>query len=223
MDECNPVARSLAIPPASQLPPELLRLLCGPIWEIIALICRFRDGRLAPRASYDFEQKLYELLREVGRVIVQWSYNGHEAGGGEVLPARLRVEGVWYRRNTRKTANRCVATLFGTITLMRFGYRPIDELVPGLFPLELRLGLEAARATPALAAMALSLSKGPGWAARRPVHPAVGTPDATPGPRRLLVGALAPQGHRLTRRRDGRASSHGAGVQGPGAARGGLR
>jgi hypothetical protein len=151
MDESNPVARSLAIPPASQLPPELLRLLCGPIWEIIALICRFRDGRLAPRASYDFEQKLYELLREVGRVIVQWSYNGHEAGGGEVLPARLRVEGVWYRRNTRKTANRCVATLFGTITLMRFGYRPIDELVPGLFPLELRLGLEAARATPALA------------------------------------------------------------------------
>jgi hypothetical protein len=141
----------LAIPPLSLLPLDLLRRLVEPFGEVARLVLGFRGGDPTPQSTYDFEHKLFELLREVGRVIVQWSYNDREPEGRESLPAGLLRAGVCYRRNDRKTANRNVATLFGTITLLRFLYRPIDELVPSLFPLEIRLGLEAGRATPALA------------------------------------------------------------------------
>lgn len=90
----------------------------------------------------------------LGRCIVQWAYNDCEPQARELLPTRLQCGGVWYQRNDRKTANRNVATLFGKVTLMRFLYRAIEERVPCIFPLELRLGLvglERGRATAALA------------------------------------------------------------------------
>jgi hypothetical protein len=152
--QCTALAPLLAIPSLSLLPLDLLRLLLGPIREVALLVGRFRGSEPTPQAARDFERRLFELLREVGRVIVQWAYNDREPEGpGErdLLPRQVMLAGVWYRRNGRKTANRNVATLFGTITLMRFLYRPIDELVPCVFPLELRLGLEVGRATPALA------------------------------------------------------------------------
>lgn len=155
MTQCTALAPLLAIPPLSLLPLDLLRRLLVPAREVALLVIRFRGSEPTPQSTRDFEQKLFELLREVGRVIVRWAYNDLEPGGGprarDLMPKRLLFAGVWYRRNGRKTANRHVATLFGTITLMRTLYRPIDELVPCLFPLELRLGLEAGRATPALA------------------------------------------------------------------------
>ena len=44
-----------------------------------------------------------------------------------------------------------MATLFGTITLWRMLYQDVHGVEPSIFPLEIRLGLEAGRATPALA------------------------------------------------------------------------
>ena len=44
-----------------------------------------------------------------------------------------------------------MATLFGTITLWRYLYQPLDGIEPSIFPLEIRLGLEAGLATPARA------------------------------------------------------------------------
>src|SRR5512144_620453 len=77
--------------------------------------------------------------------------------GGNILaircrfaPSHLRFDGDWYRRRA-KTPNRCVATLFGTITLWRYLYQPIHGVERSIFPLEIRLGLAAGRATPALA------------------------------------------------------------------------
>lgn len=65
--------------------------------------------------------------------------------------------GVWhqrqgYRRLGRRTRNAHVATLFGTLCLLRFGYRCWEAGVQEHcnFPLELQLGLRA-RVTPALA------------------------------------------------------------------------
>ena len=66
------------------------------------------------------------------------------------MPGHLWFEGECYRLRTR-TANRSVATLFGTIVLWRFRYEPLERGFGCLFPLEIRLGIEAARATPALA------------------------------------------------------------------------
>jgi hypothetical protein len=150
MKECTVVALLVAMAPFS-LPLELPRRLFGPVREIVRLICRFRRIEATPRSAFEFEQRLCQLLREVGRRIVEWAYNDREAGDRNRLPTRIEHDGIWYQRNDRKTANRNVGTLFGTITLMRFLYRPIEELVPCVFPLEIRLGLEAARATAALA------------------------------------------------------------------------
>ena len=66
------------------------------------------------------------------------------------MPDHLRFDGDWYRRRD-KTPNRRVATLFGTITLWRYLYQPIHGVERSIFPLEIRLGLAAGRATPALA------------------------------------------------------------------------
>jgi hypothetical protein len=148
------LAPLLAIPPLSLLPLGLLRRLIGPVGQVVRLVLRFRGSEPTPQSTYDFEHGLLDLLREVGRVIVQWAYNDREPEACESLPGQLFFARVCYRRNSRKTANRDVATLFGTITLLRFLYRPVEELVPCIFPLELRLGLVGpgrGRATAALA------------------------------------------------------------------------
>jgi hypothetical protein len=149
--DCTPAAALLAIPPFSLLPVELLQRLWGPVCEIVRLICQFRGFDSTPRLACDFERRLCELLREVGRVIVECVYNDREPQTRDSLPTQIRLAGVWYQRNGCKTANRKIASLFGTITLNRFLYRPIEELVPAIFPLEIRLGLEQGRATAALA------------------------------------------------------------------------
>lgn len=151
MRDCTRVAALLATPPFALLSLQLIWRLYEPMRELARLICEFRRLAATPRSAHEFEQRLFQLLRDVGRCIVEWVYNDCEPAHRDLLPTQLEFAGVWYQRNDRKTANRCVATLFGTITLMRFAYRPIEERVPCIFPLEIRLGLEAARATPALA------------------------------------------------------------------------
>ena len=141
----------LATLPWSLLPAEFYRRVLEPTQRMVQLILQFRNSEMTPQSTQEFEQKLFELLREVGRGIVEWVYNDYEPDGPSLLPTQVRFAGVYYRRNGQKTANRSVATLFGTITLLRFLYRPVEELVPAIFPLEIGLGLECARATPALA------------------------------------------------------------------------
>src|SRR5437764_9568151 len=82
------------------------------------LLVRFRRADLTPHACHQFETQLHELLREVGRIIVEWIVNHLEPHDRRDLPPRIRFQGVWYRRRA-KTPNRTVATLFGTITLWR--------------------------------------------------------------------------------------------------------
>ena len=85
---------------------------------------------MTPQGAFEFERRLSVLLREVGRCIVEWTYNDCDPSDRKLLPSQLKLGGVWYQRNDRKTANRKVSTLFGTITLMRFPYWPIEEQVP---------------------------------------------------------------------------------------------
>jgi hypothetical protein len=66
------------------------------------------------------------------------------------MPSQMDFQGVWYRRRF-KSPNRTVATLFGTITLWRMLYQPVHGVERSIVPLEIRLGLEAGLATPALA------------------------------------------------------------------------
>ena len=106
----------------------------------------------SPAAALEFERELAELLREIGREVVEFAYNQIEPEQSEQLPHYLQYEAGQYRRLNRKTPNRDVATLFGKIALWRHGYRYVerDTAEPSLFPLEMQLGL-AEGATPALA------------------------------------------------------------------------
>ncbi len=100
----------------------------------------------------NFERALGELLREVGREVTEFTYNGLEGEQPENLPPEVRQAGSDFRRLNHKTPNREVATLFGKITLWRHGYRYVERDVaePTIFPLEVQLGLTSG-ATPALA------------------------------------------------------------------------
>jgi hypothetical protein len=149
MDHATVAAALMATPFAAALLPLTLRLL-PVISRIGQLIIDFRAAEVTPSACHQFETQLHDALRELGRILVEWTYNHIEPDDPQVMPGHLHFGGDWYRRRA-KTPNRCVATLFGTITLWRHLYQPIHGVERSIFPLEIRLGLAAGRATPALA------------------------------------------------------------------------
>jgi hypothetical protein len=149
MDHATVAAALLATPFAAVLLPLTLRLL-PVISQIGQLIVNFRAAEPTPSACYQFETQLHDALRELGRILVEWTYNHLEPADRHFMPDHLHFDGDWYRRRD-KTPNRSVATLFGTITLWRYLYQPIHGVERSIFPLEIRLGLAAGRATPALA------------------------------------------------------------------------
>src|SRR3954447_18548566 len=149
MDHATAARPLLATPFATSLFPMTVRLI-PVISQIGRLIVRFRKADPDPRACYRFEAQLHEQLRELGRIIVEWTFNHLEPHDRRDLPGQMCFQGTWYRRRS-KTPNRKVATLFGTITLWRMLYQPLHGVERSIFPLEIRLGLEAGLATPALA------------------------------------------------------------------------
>jgi hypothetical protein len=134
---------------ATSLLPLTARLI-PVITELGRLVVAFRRADPTPRSCHRFETRAQELLRELGRIIVEWTFNHLEPHDRRDLPGRIESGGTWYRRRS-KTANRSVATLFGTITVWRMLYQDVHGVEPSIFPLEVRLGLEVGRATPALA------------------------------------------------------------------------
>ena len=148
MDHATLATALLATTFASSLLPLSLRLL-PVIVQIGQLVSDFRAAETTPSLSYDFEIKLQALLREVGRLIIEWTYNQLEPNDRCLMPNHLRFDDEWYRRRN-KTPNRKVATLFGAVTLWRYLYQPTHG-GHAIFPLEIRLGLAAGHATPALA------------------------------------------------------------------------
>jgi hypothetical protein len=119
------------------------------------LIEEFLQQRVTPTDAYHFEQQLQELLRELGRVTTQWTYNRLEPEAA-TLPQHIRYEAGPYTRLTKKTPQNAW-TLFGQIRLHRVGYRPTEKTGdPTIFPLALSMGLVHG-ATPALAERAARL------------------------------------------------------------------
>lgn len=149
MDHATVCATLLATPFAASLLPRTGQLL-PVISRVAQLIVAFHAAEPTPSACHQFETQPQATLRELGRIIVDWTYNHVEPDDRHLMPDHLRFDGDWYRRRD-KSPNRSVATLFGTITLWRYLYRPIHGVERALFPLEIRLGLAAGHATPALA------------------------------------------------------------------------
>jgi hypothetical protein len=149
MDHATCCRLLLATHFATSLRPLTARLI-PLIAELGRLIVTSRRADVTPQAGHRFETRLQELIRELGRVILEWTLNHLEPHDRRDLPAQIESGGTWYRRRG-KTPNRKVATTFGTITLWRMLYQDVHGVEPSIFPLEIRLGLEAGRATPALA------------------------------------------------------------------------
>ena len=116
-----------------------------------AIVWEFLVARPSPSSTFDFETRIAEATRELGRQVIEHVYNRLE-GDAATLPPKVRVDGEDYRRMSEKTPRRHVATLLGTITLWRYGYRPSyrESAESMVFPLEQSLGLVGG-ATPALA------------------------------------------------------------------------
>ena len=129
-----------------------LRRLISAVWERIQQqLCEFFAEPITPRATHEFEITFANLLRKIGREIVMRVYNQIEPDHAEFALRRIVFEGETYRRKP-KSRNRHLGTLFGTITLDRFLYEPLEPGARSIFPLEINLGIEARNATPALAA-----------------------------------------------------------------------
>ncbi|MFQ5758002.1 MAG: hypothetical protein ACE5H7_18165 [Acidiferrobacterales bacterium] len=127
----------------------LVMQLAGSLARGVRLIDQFLQDEPTPQNMMTFEHELSELLREVGRRIMAWTLNRLEPENDHEAPSQVQFACRLYRR--RRQHPRSVATLFGPVTLWRRLYEPLGRRGSSIHPLELRLGLEAGLATPALA------------------------------------------------------------------------
>lgn len=123
--------------------------LSGSLAHGVKLVDQFLHHEPTPETMAQFERQLRELLREVGRRIVSWVLNRLEPERDDEAPSVIEFEERRYRR--RRKYRRRVATLFGEVELWRRLYEPLQRGGRSIHPLEMRLGLEAGLATPALA------------------------------------------------------------------------
>lgn len=138
---------------------ELLIQLWPVMLRIARLVTRFRRETLSPETMFQFETNLQDLLREAGRLIVQWSINHLEPD--DLLPREMPPLFLWkgeYYRRRKKSPLRNLNCLFGPIALRRFYYQPLERCGRGLFPLEVQLGIVGGVATPALADLVACLA-----------------------------------------------------------------
>jgi len=129
---------------------DLLLQLWPVAFRIARLIARFRHGTISPEEMFQFETGLQELLREAGRLIVQWTVNQLEPDPCDRMPQLFLWEREYFRRR-KKSPRRNLNCLFGPIGLRRFCYQPLETCGRCLFPLEVQLGIVMGVATPALA------------------------------------------------------------------------
>lgn len=134
---------------AAQTAADLPELLEAVLDRMRGLVGGLRRGPVSPSVVAQFERELQQTVRELARLVLQWTYNQLEPAPVTAAPAQVDFEGSSYRRLGKKTPQQ-VSTLFGTITLQRLGYRaPASDGEPVLFPLCRALGLVQS-ATPAL-------------------------------------------------------------------------
>lgn len=131
---------------------RLAELLREDIERISQLMFSFLSQPISLSTFLRFEQRLQEILRDLGRKVMEFTCNECEPKSPEDMPHDASYEGAGYRRINDKTPNRYVDTTFGRIVIWRRGYRywHRGQKESNIFPLELILGLLHG-ATPALA------------------------------------------------------------------------
>lgn len=142
--------------PADRTGPALPKVVEPALQRLWHLVEDFRRQPVSPERTHRFEQQLQETLRELGRAIVQHTYNHQEPADVQEVSKHVRFEAGLYTRLNEKTPQNAW-TIFGQIRLWRVGYRPTDKSRDAtIFPLALGLGLVQG-ASPALAGRAAQL------------------------------------------------------------------
>ena len=80
---------------------------------------------------------------------MEWVLGRVESDDPAVAPSSIEFAGQKYRRNRRTT--KIIDTRFGSVMVNRWFYQNTQPAMPGIAPLDVRLGLFANRMTPALA------------------------------------------------------------------------
>ena len=176
--------------------------------EVMAVVQRFLCAPITPASMAAFEQGLQAIAAEMNRQILETVCNQLETVAAEQAPKFVDYEATDYRRLGQATPNHHVATLFGTITLWRHGYRPSDRdsSEATLFPLEHTLGLLEG-ATPALVERVGFYLAEAGSSQNRVLQRLKRDHNVVMGVKRLrdlttaLDGALSPHRHELQVRR----------------------
>ena len=83
-----------------------------------------RSAPVSPEATFQFEQQLQLHVREMGRQVLQHTYNSLEPEDVHALPKHVLFEGSSYTRMGRKTPQH-VWTLFGQIHLLDLHHRDL--------------------------------------------------------------------------------------------------
>jgi len=79
---------------ATSLFPLTVRLI-PVITQIDRLIVRFRKSELRPQACHQFETQLHDQLRELGRLIVEWTFNHIEPRDRRDMPNHMAATGTF--------------------------------------------------------------------------------------------------------------------------------
>lgn len=138
-----------ATPSAASTLEELPQLLQQHVQALQQGVEDFRRQPPTPQRTHQFEIDLWQRLHACGQTLVEWTFNHLEPAAAD-MPPQLVWEGTTYRRRP-KSCRRSLHSLFGPLRLRRYRYEPVETGERSLFPLEMALGLEAERATPALA------------------------------------------------------------------------
>jgi hypothetical protein len=102
------------------------------LWPIALRVARrvahFRRGPVSPEGTFQFETDLRGLLRETGRLIIQWTINHREPRERQQMP-RLVVWDGEYDRRGGQSPRRNLNGLFGLMVFRRFSYLPWEWIV----------------------------------------------------------------------------------------------
>lgn len=126
--------------PKSEIRSQLRSLVFDALARLIELFEQVNREGLAPESALELEIQLEELLRSLGREIVQWFYQALEPDAVESLPGTLIYGNQSYRRMREKTKHDRILTRFGNITLTRARYRR-GRSGRIITPLEIALGI----------------------------------------------------------------------------------
>lgn len=137
-----------AIPLSAEQLAALLPLL-PLLGQLAQRLLDFQTQPVTPQASHHLETDLLALTRQIGRAALETTLNSLEGDQPQQAPAEMALGGLRYRR--RGKSPHTVDSTFGPLRLRRWLYEPRTAGERCLFPLDLRLGLVAGRATPALA------------------------------------------------------------------------